>query len=388
MRRARLTDPRRPQRRAFAQLTPAIARVRRAATAEERIAALLAWQHTAAIALGLDVAAPTARQLDDRRWVDVWADSERALYGREHALPGGWCDRALSVCTRTRRPRFNPLRAFTVGNLAPKAATAALLLSVALTAAPVRAADAPDPYTSGDFAAAREQGLARAKEAPSDWIARYNLGLAAAQLGDAPRALAETVAAFVLAPRNDDVRWNASAFAAAVPGLDHATADLISVCAAAEGCAPGRAEARPYVSAVASLAAPATWQALLIAAALILCGGGALVLQRRYRTVPARSWVGAAALMAGIALAGTSALALRAYGPLADPQAALVAGQPVLRSVPTDAEAAPQQKPLAAGTLVVVERDFLSWVKVGLNSGETGWLRHGDIVPLYAPPSA
>jgi BatD DUF11 like domain len=370
VRRARLTDPRRPQRQAFAQLAPAVERVRRAATAAERIAALLIWQHTVATALGLDVAAPTAAQLDDQRWIDVWAGSERALYGREHTLPGGWCDRALSVCTRARRPRFNPLRAFTMRNLVPKAATAALLLSLAVVTAPARAVETHDAYTNGDFAAAREQWLAGAQEAPSDWIARYNLGLAAAQLGDAPRALAETVAAFVHAPRNDDVRWNARAFAASVPGLDRATAALLSD------------------SALAPLASPAMWQALLIGGALILCGGGALLLRRRYRPAPARSWVGAAALVAGIALGGTSALALRAYGPLADPQAALVAGQPVLRSVPTDAETAPQQKPLAAGTLVVVERDFLGWVKVGLRSGETGWLRHGDIVPLYAAPSA
>jgi hypothetical protein len=286
----------------------------------------------------------------------------------------------LSVCTRTRRPRFNPLLAFTLRNLVPKAAPAALVLSLAVAAAPARATDTPAVYTNGDFAAAREQWLARVKEAPSDWIARYNLGLAAAQLGDAPRALAETVAAFVHAPRHDDVRWNAAAFAAAVPGLDHGAAALLTG------------------NGVASRVAPATWQALLLVSTLFMCGGGALLLGLRYRGRAARSsrsaglgaglWIGAAALAGGLVLGGTATLALRAYGPLADPRAALVAGQPLLRSVPTDAEAAPQQKALAAGTLIVVERDFLGWVKVGLRSGETGWLRHGDIVPLYAPPSA
>ena len=77
-----------------------------------------------------------------------------------------------------------------------------------------------------------------------------------------------------------------------------------------------------------------------------------------------------------------------AYGPLADPAAALVAANPILRSVPTDAEPPQQQKPLPAGTLVVVERDFLGWTKVYLRSGESGWLRRGDLVPLYAAPSA
>jgi hypothetical protein len=379
VRRARLTDPRRPQRQALARLAPAIERVRRAATADQRVAALLAWQHTAVTALGLDVAAPTAEQLDDQRWVDVWAGSERALYGREHALPGGWCDRALSVCTRTRRPRFNPLRAFTLRNPVPKAAPAALLLSLAVAAAPARAVDPTAVYANGDFATAREQWLARVKEAPSDWIARYNLGLAAAQLGDAPRALAETVAAFAHAPRHDDVLERGRLCGRRPRSRSR-----------------HRRAARGRWRRLA--AAPATWQALLLVAALRLCGGGALLLRRRYRVVPARGsrspglraglWIGAGALASGIVLGGTAALALRAYGPLADPRAALVGGQPLLRSLPTDAEAAPQQRPLAAGTLVVVERDFLGWVNVGLRSGETGWLRHGDIVPLYAPPSA
>ena len=368
VRHARLTDPRRPQREAFRQLAPAIERVRRAATADERTAALLAWQHTAALALGLDLAAPTAEQLSDYRWIGVWAGSERGLYGPGHALPTGWCDRALAVCTRTRRPRFNPMRAFTARNLVPKAAATALLLLCAI--APVRAAEPGDPYSAGDFKAAQEQLLTRAGQAPSDWIARYDLGLVAAQLGDVPRALGETVAAFVHAPRNPDVRWNARAFAAQVPGLDRGAAALIA--------APG----------VAAAVSPAAWQLLLVAGALLGCGGAAVLLRRRYHPAAARAGIGVALLVAGIALAGTSTLSLRAYGTLADPRAALVAGQPVLRSVPTDAEQAQQQRPLPAGTLVVVDHDFLGWVKVGLRGGESGWLRHADLVPLYAPPSA
>jgi hypothetical protein len=30
----------------------------------------------------------------------------------------------------------------------------------------------------------------------------------------------------------------------------------------------------------------------------------------------------------------------------------------------------------------------LGWVKVALRSGETGWLRRGDVVPLYRAPQA
>jgi hypothetical protein len=138
---------------------------------------------------------------------------------------------------------------------------------------------------------------------------------------------------------------------------------------------------------LAAMTSPATWQALLIVGAFVGCGGAALVLRRRYGNAPGRSRLAMALLVAGIALGGTAAAGLHAYGPLADPRAALVAGQPLLRSVPTDAEAAQQQKPLAPGTLVLVERDFLGWLKVDLRGGESGWLRQGDVVPLYAAPS-
>jgi len=409
IRQVRLSDPRRPQRQALRHLRAAIDRVASAASADERIAALLAWQRTAALALGIDLAAPTAAQLTDPQWTDLWAGSERALYGREHTLPAGWCECARMLCAR---PRFNPLRGLSIGQPLPKAAAAALLL--ALATVPAKASDsspegrravgtgaaavvgeidpspprrggdgappsrgrlggeegALDAYAQGDFAHAHEQFLARVTEAPSDWIARYNLGLAEAQQGDHGRALGETMAAFVQAPGNADVRWNARAFAAHVPGFDRDAAALLAG------------------GPLTALAGPATWQALAVIAALLGCTGAALVLRRRYAGARGFGWAAPALVGFAIALGGLAAFSLHTYGRLADPRCALVAGAPVLRSVPTEAEAEQQQKPLPAGTLVLVEQDFLGWVKVALRGGETGWLRHGDLVPLYAAPSA
>lgn len=368
VRRARLTDPRRPQREAFRQLAPAIGRVRAAGAGEERIAALLAWQRIAAAALAVERATPTAGQLPDHRWIDVWSGSERAIYGPARDLPAGWCEHAMALCTQTRRPRFNPLHALRVRHLVSKTAAAALLL--ALAGAPARAADPLDTYAKGDFAGARQMLFARTQAAPADWIARYDLGLAEAQVGDAPRALGETLAAFVHAPRDPDVRWNANAFAAAVPGFDRGAATLTA--------APG----------IAAALSPAAWQWVLITAAIVCCGGAALMLRWRYGRAAGPRWTAVALLAVGGVGGSAALLNLRAYGTLADPRAALVAGQPVLRSVPTDAEQAQQQRPIAAGTLLVAEQDFLGWVKVGLPSGESGWLRRGDLVPLYAAPSA
>jgi hypothetical protein len=67
----------------------------------------------------------------------------------------------------------------------------------------------------------------------------------------------------------------------------------------------------------------------------------------------------------------------------------VIARATVLRSVPTDAENTQQQTPLAAGMVVMMQKDFLGWVKIARGNGETGWLRRADVVPLYgvATPS-
>lgn len=89
-----------------------------------------------------------------------------------------------------------------------------------------------------------------------------------------------------------------------------------------------------------------------------------------------------AAAIPGVGLILIGALALRAYGPLADPAVAVVAARTELRSVPT--AAAQAQRPIDAGALVTVGKQFLDWVQVRRPDGEVGWLRKGDLVPIYA----
>jgi hypothetical protein len=370
VRAARQRDPRRAQRAARAALRARVARVRDATSADERLAALLAWQRTAATALAIDAAAPIAETLPDPRWAEVWAASERALYAPGHELSAGWCNRATALTARRGLGLGAALRRVIAGrHLVPRAATAAALL-VAAAAVPVRGADAIAAYTAGDFTAARDQLRAAVAAAPRDWIARYNLGLAEAQLGDHARAVAETLGAAMQAPRDADVRWNAAAFAAAVPALDPAVAAFAR--------APG----------IAALLAPAGWQIALLVALIIGCAGGVLLVRARYGASGGAVGRLAIALVV-LGSAGTAAAitALHAYGPLADPRVALVVGDPTLRSVPTDAEAVQAEKHVQAGTLAFVGREeFLGWTKVALRGGETGWLRRGDVVPLYMAP--
>jgi hypothetical protein len=96
----------------------------------------------------------------------------------------------------------------------------------------------------------------------------------------------------------------------------------------------------------------------------------------------------AALLVGGFAIGASSGLALHCWGAMADPRAAAVAVPAVLRSLPTDATTAEQERPLGSGAVVKAEQEFLGWVRIVLDTGETGWLRQGEIVPLYARPSA
>lgn len=350
--RAWRAHPRRLARRTARAMRAAVVAARDATSTEARLTALLAWQRAAARVLGIDRAAPTAEQLRgiaDAAWAEAWAGSERALYARGHALPPQWAAQALALCDPprpARRPRRRSPR-----RLLTEAATATLL-ALAL-AAPGHAADAPAPV------AERDALRARVNAAPLDWVARYDLGIAEAQAGDVGRALGETVAALAQAPRDTAVRANASALAAAVPGAEAALAPLLH----------GR---------LAPLAAPATWQWILVAGALSVAG--ALAVGRRRPAV----------ILAGVGLllAGSAGLALRESGVFADPRAAVVVAATALRPLPTDAAPADDAPALAPGCVVRAGHDFLGWAQVTRADGAVGWVRRSELVPLYAPAEA
>jgi hypothetical protein len=156
--------------------------------------------------------------------------------------------------------------------------------------------------------------------APLDWIARYNLGVAEAQAGAAGRALGETAAALAQAPRQQAVRANATALAAAAPEADAALAPLLR----------GR---------LAPLAPPATWQLLLIAGAVLASAG--IAIGRRRTSL--------ALFAAGCTTIAVAGVALAEQGVFADRRVAMVANATVLHALPTDAEPAKDAPALAVG---------------------------------------
>lgn len=338
--------PRMLARRTARRMRAAITAARAATSTEARLAALLDWQRAAAGVLGIDLAAPTAEQVrgvSDPRWAEVWSGSERALFARDHALPGEWCAAALALCTPSKRRAPRRARR-TPAVLAPVTASL-LLLAVALPS----------------HGAERDELQAAVNAAPLDAVARYNLGLAEAEAGDVGRGLGETTAALALAPRQESARTNARAMAAAVPGADATVA--------------------PLLRGLASVASPARWQLALIAGAILAAAG--IAIGRRRMTVALFATGAAVMIVAGVAL--------RQQGGFADPRAAMVAAATALHALPTDAESSDQAPALAPGTLVIAEGDFLGWTRVTRADGAAGWVRGSELVPLYrpvAPPRA
>ncbi len=419
--RARQTDPLRSRRQARGRLRQSLSYLRGTTDAAARLQALHAWQYDAAILLGIDHAAPSPIVVAERSrlpettiqnpklqtqnlqaWAGLWAEADQALYGRSNKLPETWLVRAEAALENVRVPNWQASSLFRPGNLLPwftssgngskrpaagQVVTSVFmvaLLATALHPARSRAADLPAPataaapnyypgplaaYRAGDFAAAEQAWRSALAREPADWIARHDLGLALAQQDHWPEAAAHWTSAFLLHPRDESVRWH---LALGYERADYAPPDLGEF-ALASG---------PHL--VARLASPAEWQWLLVAAGAMFSIGLLFLLLRAYRS--GARWLPSAALAvmgAALLLAAAAAVSLHLYGTAADPRAAIAWHQVLLRSIPTEADTQQKTSALPAGTLAVVDRTFLGWVRLEFPNGQTGWVRQDDIVPLY-----
>ena len=227
-----------------------------------------------------------------------------------------------------------------------------------------------EAYDAGDFPAAEQGWRAAVVRDPTDWVARHNLGLALAQQGHWPEAAAQWTSAFLLNPRNESVRWHLAL------GYERAeyTPPGLGEFAAASG---------PHL--LARLASPAEWQWLLVGGGLLLAAGLLILLLRAYRIVSDRWILPAAftAVAAALLLALATLTALHFYGEAADPRAAIAWHQVLLRSIPTEVDTRQKTSSLPAGSLGVVNKEFLGWVRLAFENGQTGWVRRQDIVWLY-----
>ena len=422
---SRRTDPLRFRRAARARLVQTLAHLRSATTTAARLQVLHAWQRDAATLLGIDHAAPSPAMLTDLppstfdlrpsahgAWTTLWAEADRALYGINNTLPDDWVVRAEAALEATRVPGWQPSSLFQPRNLLPwfgsetgnrkpasteasagRPETGTILTIIILFSLlsgirhPVSAMAADGTlntaphtlnyfsspfaaYNAGEFATAEQAWRIALTRTPTDWVTRHNLALALAQQGHWPEAAAQWTSAFLLNPRDESVRWHLAL------GYERAgyTPPGLGEFAQASG---------PHL--VARLASPAEWQWLLVAAGVVLAAGLLLLLLRAYRG-SASGWMRRAALaVVGVAvvLMLAAVTSLHFYGDTADARAAIAWHQVLLRSIPTEADTQQKTSSLPAGSLAVVDKTFLGWVRLSFPNGQTGWVRQEDIVWLY-----
>ncbi len=383
LRRARLTDPRRAQREAYARLAATLAQLRTATDPAARTRLLLDWQHDTAVLVQLHHAAPAAEALDDQTWQELWREAEHALYAADHTLPADWLARAATALAARSAPGFSPASLLLPRNLLPFAVALAVLFiglnfprlaadetsNLSPSTSPLGAGDPSAAYRSGDFAAAEASWRDAIAQAPTNWIARHNLGLALAQQDRWPEAAAQWSAAFAQHPANDTLRWN---LALGYERAGYVVSDLVAF------TTPGP------LQQVARLASPAEWQRLLAAATALAALALALLLARGYGLI--RSWVNMVALFAlalALVAAAAAAAGIHAYGPAADARAALVWRSAILHSIPTEAGTTQKTSPLPAGNLAIADKTFLGWSRLVFDNGQTGWVRTDDLVSLW-----
>jgi tetratricopeptide (TPR) repeat protein len=419
-RRSRRTDPLLERREARERLGRILAGMPGVSTPLARAQALHAWQRQTAMLLDIAHAAPSAAILSRRshdpdgktmgdangnHWEILWAEADRALYGNRNPLPDDWVVRAEAALEATRVPGWQSSSLFQPRNLLPwfggngngvrkrhddQVIAAVIVLfclfffgpralgetatdspAAATAAKPSNYFASPrDAYDTGDFPAAEQGWRASIAHDPTDWVARHNLGLALAQQGHWPEAAAQWTSAFLLNPRDESVRWHL--------GLGYERADYTP---------PGLGEfavaSGPHL--LARLASPAEWQWLLVGAGLVLAGGLLILLLRAYHSVSGR-WARPAALAAmatALVVALSAVMSLHFYGETVDPRAAIAWHQVLLRSIPTEADTQQKTSSLPAGSLGIVDKEFLGWVRLAFDNGQTGWVRQQDIVWLY-----
>lgn len=376
--RSRERDPQRTRREALAALRRALGEIRSSGAQHSAFSApLRRWQqHTAAL-WQIPHAAPGAplvhasiqrHSLNATAWTKLWEEADRALHGRDAALPQDWLLRAEGALQAVKVPGWNPFTLFAGRNLVPFL-SALVVASVLLAPAASRADTATEAYKRGDFAAAAKSWQEAVQAAPTAWTARHNLGLALAQQDRWAEAAAHWTSACLLNARAGTTRYDLNL---GIQRSGLANPQLVEL---------SRGEGR---FKIARLATPGEWQLALVGAALLLAAALVLLLLQGYRRIG--GWGKPTALTAtllAIVLAGAATFSLHAYGPLAQPEAVFVWRATTLRSIPTDADTTQKTSPLSAGSIVVAEKTFLGWTKLAFPGGQSGWVRSEELIGLY-----
>jgi hypothetical protein len=372
------TDPLRRRRDARVRIEVTLSELEpaRGLAREDVQSRLREWQRATADFAEINEASPTptqvAQALEHARkgttgssWAQLWRDANHVIYGERATLPGDWLMRARGALSDTPVVDVPLAALFLKRNLLPWAA----LIMMALVPLAMRADAGADAYRAGNFVVSEAAWRKAIVASPTDAALRTNLSLALAQQNRWTESAAQSLSAFCLNPSDPAVRWQ---FALS---LDRAGIDQPIFSALSAGTGSYNITRR---------LSPGGWG---VALALAACGlaialGGWLWTLYRGCGVLWR-WLAATAAVLSLAVGGASGLSLRNYGALTHRDIAVVGQNTLLRSVPTEATNAQKTVPLPAGTLAVVDKNFLGWSRLIFPNGQTGWVRSEAMVQVY-----
>lgn len=367
-------DPNKARRQAFKELKAA-SLVIDDSEAQAR-AAQLSWRAAAKRFWGIDAEEPSSEDIQSvvssksdpqqaERWKSLWQVSDRILFGKRPASFKDWQSDLRDALGGLRQPGISINRLFST-----KAWFAALAFGFVLFSfSDSIGDDGLAHYNNAAFEKAEASWKADLDSEPYNWALRHNLGLAAAQQEQWGEALAFWTSAFLLDTKSSALNW-----------------DLKVALSKSGGYYPvlGRLVKGDGLMAYIALFTPSQWEraayiAMIIAGVAFSFWVVFAYVARLKRLQFAFAILG---LFAVASVFGAD-WARRQYGLLANPDAFVAIAEDSLKSVPTDLEVEQIESPLPEGSVCLVSKQFLGWLKVELPNGEQGWSRKENFAPLY-----
>lgn len=367
-------DPNKLRRRAFKQLKSASMALddSEPATRETqlvwRAAAREFWEIEMEEPSSTDIEKAVSQKSDGeqaKRWKTLWQNSDRMLFGKHAPSFKEWQSELRDLLGELRQPGISMRRLFSNGAWFASITVVLLIATVSDSFGN----EGLDHYNQAAFEKAASSWSTELKSNPNDWTLRHNLGLAAAQQEKWGEAIAYWTSSFLLETDSPELRWNLKVGLSKSGGYYPTLARLVK----GDG-----------VMAYISILTPAEWEKtaylFMAVATLAFIGWVAFAYfprQKRVRFTFAIIGLFAVALVFG------SNWARGEYGLLANPDAMVVINEDQLKSVPTDLEVEQIQSALPEGSVCLVSKTFLGWLKVELPNGEQGWSRKENFAPLY-----